>query len=157
MRNLKITTLVLAVLLLTIATSRAQVSRVSFSCAGSATGQVSISFGETFSGSGSFGTGSIKGDTIIQDKESVEDTKPETRVIIYPNPTENTVNIIVNGNYGNDFTLKISDITGKILCSLTHLHNTVSYSLYELKPGIYTVSTYTSSGELIINQSIIKQ
>ncbi|MEP0985521.1 T9SS type A sorting domain-containing protein [Ekhidna sp.] len=77
---------------------------------------------------------------------------PEDRLIIYPNPVKDVLNI-ENGNHG---LLKITDLSGKVLKSLEITKTASTVNLSDLSEGIYVVTLVTSKKNLRTTISIRK-
>ena len=72
---------------------------------------------------------------------------------VYPNPTENTINI--DGLQGNE-TVQLMDITGRILQTTKTNSYSLSLDLEHLTNGVYNLIIISKNGQ-IVNKKVIKQ
>lgn len=85
----------------------------------------------------------------------------ETSVKIYPNPTNNYLNLSINtgGNIGIA-NISLMDITGQIFLQKNHMLSTCADEIFieteALNDGLYFVNVHLPNGELISNKLIIK-
>lgn len=70
-------------------------------------------------------------------------------ISIYPNPTQDVVNIDLNANELSNITIKVSDIRGRIVKQIQGRSekgmNTLSVSLREVPAGVYNVQVFQDS------------
>lgn len=86
----------------------------------------------------------VNSTTGITDNEAVD------QVLVYPNPTNDRITIPVTGNK----TIRLSDLNGKILKSLTTDQQVIS--LIDIPAGQYLITVFTNKNEIITTQRILK-
>ena len=77
-----------------------------------------------------------------------------SKLEIYPNPTNGSKTLNVNGNWKNG-TVTIQDITGSIIVS-KNISNNASINISSLNTGIYFVKVSTENNNFSIKKLIIK-
>ncbi len=75
----------------------------------------------------------------------------DTEISVYPNPTENNINV---SNISNS-NIQISDISGKIVFRKSYCNETENINLSNLKSGIYFITIENNNN--IITEKFIKQ
>jgi len=72
----------------------------------------------------------------------VQGVKEEVTTLIYPNPTSDYLFVYINPVASNNFTLTLTDVTGKTVLSMENVQPTISYSLdvTKLAKGSYTLT-----------------
>ncbi|MBI2271089.1 MAG: hypothetical protein HYU69_12155 [Bacteroidetes bacterium] len=93
---------------------------------------------------------------------AVENAKSINSVIIFPNPSNGVINVIINGVIGNEVLLILYDVLGNMAYSKTVVNtnsndyfSTTINSENNLAPGVYYVVAY-SKNVLFRNKIIIK-
>jgi hypothetical protein len=76
----------------------------------------------------------------------ITETIPNGSIVIYPNPTENIINIEADGLTGA-FTITISDITGRILVTDFENGNTIhkEMDISNFEKGIYLIAIHDAA------------
>ncbi len=76
---------------------------------------------------------------------------------VYPNPAINTINISIKEGYGENATVNVYDMTGKLLESKTHnfLTDNATLDISNLKSGMYSIKVFTK--ETTYTQQLVKQ
>jgi PKD repeat protein len=104
---------------------------------------------------GCTGTSAITTITITATINNVD----QTGIDVYPNPTNGSLNVIINGNKNESMNISIADITGKLiyaeLVNVIAGKNLYAIDLAKYKVGIYTLRAV--SGESLITKKIIVQ
>lgn len=77
-----------------------------------------------------------------------------TRISIYPNPTENVMNVVRTDNHNGPVTIELLDMTGKLIRSQVSRSMKTSLSLAELTSGVYICRL--TDGSTITQQKIVK-
>ena len=72
------------------------------------------------------------------------------QVLIYPNPTQNVINI----NYPGLKRIEILDVNGKLITSFNTSEKTISVS--DIRPGEYSVRIYSAQNTLLSTQKLVK-
>lgn len=62
-----------------------------------------------------------------------------SRVKIYPNPASNSFTLNIPGNISKQYTVSLLDLTGKLLNSWTSVPAIKTFSIADLKPGMYFI------------------
>ncbi|MGV6861188.1 MAG: T9SS type A sorting domain-containing protein [Putridiphycobacter sp.] len=75
----------------------------------------------------------------------------EDKVVIYPNPFTDAVNILISES---EFNVEILSADGKMI---NNYQNTTSIDLSYLVEGVYFIRIYSTNGELLKTDKIIKQ
>ncbi|MEX0996968.1 MAG: T9SS type A sorting domain-containing protein [Flavobacteriaceae bacterium] len=77
-------------------------------------------------------------------------------IIMYPNPAENSVTVIISGD--DLYNLYVINVSGQILYTQNNLKETdYTINTEEFNPGIYFVSLTSSAGKTITKRLIIKK
>ena len=80
----------------------------------------------------------------------------DDKFILFPNPVFNNLNIMGNQNNGQEYQVKIVDVTGRLMASLDWEHsNLLTIELEELPVGFYFVEI--ADGTNIIRKKFVKQ
>lgn len=84
-------------------------------------------------------------------------TLDENTMRVYPNPATSTVNIELAQNLGENATIEIYDMTGKLLHSRPHnlLETNASLNIDFLASGVYTLKVQTETSTF--TQQLVKQ
>ena len=87
--------------------------------------------------------------------EASEAMKFQPEVGVYPNPTRDEVNVVVEGDYYSNFSVALYDLRGTMIYQEEKCSEKVSISLSELNVlnGLYVIRINT--GNLILNKKII--
>jgi hypothetical protein len=80
----------------------------------------------------------------------LEDLSLFNKLIVFPNPTNDQINIPINGNK----TIIITDINGKIIKIFTTDQQVIS--LLDISAGQYFITILTNQNEIITTQKILK-
>jgi Secretion system C-terminal sorting domain len=88
------------------------------------------------------------------DQTSLEELNPASAIILYPNPTINSVNLISEAGLINSYA--IYDLKGRLVSSekLIESKETVTFTVEGLDSGSYTVEVITDYG--IVRKSFVK-
>ena len=78
----------------------------------------------------------------------------EQKIIIYPNPASNFINIVFNDYQNEQIDIEIIDITGKIISQQTITQNIYNYDITTYKSGIYFIKIQYKN-ELQIKKLIV--
>jgi len=72
------------------------------------------------------------------------------KISVYPNPAVSIINIDLSGFYGEEVSIQISDISGKICFNYSGIaDNLLEVDLSSFESGVYLVNAMTSSGNFI--------
>ncbi|NNM94505.1 MAG: T9SS type A sorting domain-containing protein, partial [Bacteroidia bacterium] len=88
--------------------------------------------------------------------EGIKEVKEEVKV--YPNPAHNSITLILNEAPGNNATIGITDLTGRVISSsLVNYSSNKEFTLNisGLAAGVYFVKA--SSGQAVYNAKFIKE
>ncbi|MFN5214507.1 MAG: FISUMP domain-containing protein, partial [Bacteroidota bacterium] len=73
----------------------------------------------------------------------LEETSTIQGINIYPNPTNNNINVVINATSDTHTTSRITDLLGRVLLNETEEllsgNNTITYSISEYAAGVYLV------------------
>lgn len=140
------------------AMSYAQVGSIFFSSAGGSNPNVPASLGEPFSSSGGLMSVGSRKNTDLSGTVGVLPTQEtKDRVLLFPNPSTGEFNIQIIGKNESDFTVRAFDLVGKELLVSTKNNQLSKVSLATYSPGVYQIAVYSKEGQLLFNQSVIKQ
>lgn len=104
---------------------------------------------------GAFGFTTVDS-TTVSTTSGINDAKEMSLDIIslYPNPAANTVNVHYKTQGAATVTMRISDITGRVLQNHTveskNMENVEPINISELKPAIYFLQISTPSGQKVL-------
>lgn len=130
--------------------------RVVFSSGGSNNASMPVSLGEPFSGNNGQGTiGSVQNGSVRV--PTVEVTGAVNRVILYPNPVGDILNVQVLGENQSDYTVIIRDIQGKELLRRKNVHDNVELPLSAFTSGALLVTIESKESKELFSQTIIKK
>lgn len=130
--------------------------RVVFSSGGSSDITMPVSIGEPFGGNnGQVTIGSIQYSNIRVATDDVD--KESNRIILFPNPVGDILNIRVLGENQNDYTVIIRDIQGKELLRRKNAHDNVELSLSGFTSGALLVTIESKDNKELLSQTIIKK
>ena len=73
-------------------------------------------------------------------------------ISIYPNPTDNEINIVLNDN---NYSVSLIDALGKELLFQAHLSQKTQLNLEKFEPGIYFIRLINSKKEIFIKKIIL--
>lgn len=73
------------------------------------------------------------------------------KAILFPNPTNNMLSILIEG----EKSIVITDLNGRILKSITTKMKEIS--LHELENGAYFITVLNKKNELVLSQKIVKE
>ncbi len=80
-------------------------------------------------------------------------------MIVYPNPMQDEVNVIIENLIDEQLTIEIFDETGRIVYRQNFMNkNAVFYTIIDLKqlnPAVYFIKC--KSEKLLLNEKLIKQ
>lgn len=84
-------------------------------------------------------------------------SKPETAMRLYPNPVSGILSVDLSGEMPKDGLLLVTDVTGKLLKSLTLTHQTGIYQIdmSSFPEGIYFITFQNALGRIISNKCIV--
>ena len=89
--------------------------------------------------------------TAVNEKERVND------IIVYPNPTENTVIIDLNKSEIKNVNIELFDLSGKMVFMKFYTTNRINLDLHDFKSGTYILKLKNENGNIIKIEKIIKQ
>jgi len=73
----------------------------------------------------------------------LEETSTIQGINIYPNPTNSTINVVINATSETQTTIRITDLLGRVLLNETEEllsgNNTITYNISEYAAGVYLV------------------
>ncbi len=85
----------------------------------------------------------------------------EASVNVAPNPVEDILNLTVVSSKEQQMTLELLDMTGRVVMSEKFMastsHALVQWDVNDLPAGVYTFVAYTASGNLVVNQKIMRK
>lgn len=91
----------------------------------------------------------------IFDEEAIDDVQDfvfinNMNIAVYPNPTKDVSNLIINSDVECDISYSLTNISGTKVGSVENTHlftgqNKIAVALKDLPSGIYTLSVYNSS------------
>lgn len=94
--------------------------------------------------------------TTANSPEGVQDLANDESIKIYPNPTADFVNFVLNNTPDKDLCLKISDLTGRIVYSkYVTSPNTISVDMSAYSAGTYFAEIVGAN--TLINKKIVKE
>lgn len=142
--------------IIVLAQSNPSIGRVVFSSGGGSNSGMPVSMGEPFGGGSGFTVGSQQGGSPEGNGGNIRKIEEYSSISIYPNPTDNNLNVVVKDLTSKYFTVKILDVLGRELLIKYDNYNEVTLSLTNLNSGTYCVQLFNSNGNYFFNQTIIK-
>lgn len=88
---------------------------------------------------------------IINPTHLNETSTNSNEILIYPNPTENEINILSNENI---ISVKIYDISGKLVEISNNIHKNIFYQHLEITTGVYFVNIELENN-CVLNKKIV--
>jgi hypothetical protein len=80
--------------------------------------------------------------TFVTPAQRIEEIEA-LRTLIYPNPTNNNINVVINTVSETQTTIRITDLLGRVLLNETEEllsgNNTITYNISEYAAGVYLV------------------
>lgn len=76
------------------------------------------------------------------------ETKINSNIGVFPNPTTGLVNVVASGNPETEYTCQLSDNIGRILIDKVRFTNEAKFDLSNLSDGLYFVKVF--KGELVV-------
>jgi len=84
---------------------------------------------------------------------SVKDIQSSTAVDLYPNPTQNEINI--ETSLTNNSSISILDVTGKLVKQTKFTMNKIRISVKDFDNGIYFYNIYDADGNILHSNKFI--
>ena len=80
------------------------------------------------------------------------------KIELYPNPTNNILNVNLNGELGDEILIKVYNLTGIELLKkrVVQKSGPIDLDLKQLTPGVYILKLQLSNGH-VISRKIIKE
>lgn len=141
------------------ATSRAQSGidprRVSFSSGGGSNARMPVTMGEPFGKANNGVTiGSQQNSGLLVSTTPAD--RPNNRIVVFPNPTQDELNVQVVGESQNGFTVKLYDMTGREILVQKNVNEYVKLTLTGLAGNSFVVVLYDDKGVNLFSETIIK-
>lgn len=85
----------------------------------------------------------------------ITETTNKNGVTVYPNPAQDVVNVkIDNASFGTESTVKMYDMSGRVVNSTTTTQNRVQFNTSNLAAGLYTIEVTNVAGRSLQKLSI---
>jgi hypothetical protein len=104
-------------------------------------------------------TGTLQFSEITCPEVTVSNTPtPESfyDINVFPNPTDNQVEIVVENKNHQSLNLQIIDFSGKVVKSQEINKSHTSISINDLKSGIYLFNIFDTNGNKVYTEKVIK-
>ena len=129
--------------------------RLSFSSGGGNNLQMPVTMGEPFGTTASGITiGSQQNSSITVGTSAPN--RPNNRIVIFPNPAQDVLNVQVIGESQKNFTIKLYDMTGRELAVFTNIEEYRQVPLTAIKGASFVVVIYDEHGVNLFSETIIK-
>ena len=99
---------------------------------------------------------------VLEELSSCNPLKVEKPVIndlinIYPNPTENTINVEINSQNINSFDTEIYNVQGKLIFMKNYKSNSINIDISDFSKGMYLLKIKDEKGNIIKTEKIVKE
>ncbi|MFA6923904.1 MAG: T9SS type A sorting domain-containing protein [Bacteroidales bacterium] len=85
-----------------------------------------------------------------------EENKNTYQISVFPNPTKDVLNVIINLGLDNKYTTQLFDMQGKLLVSNSFTGNSESINMNPFTSGNYLLRINNSKGEIIKTLKIVR-
>jgi hypothetical protein len=133
--------------------------RVVFTSGGSNDSNVPVSLGEPFGGNnGQVTIGAIQNGSLSSVGVPTRDiTNTGNRIILFPNPVGDVLNIQVLGENQDNYTVVIRDILGREVLRKKNIHDAIELSLSSFGSGALYITIESKDSKELFSQTIIKK
>jgi len=97
-------------------------------------------------------------ETTITDSESlsIDDDALDTKIVLYPNPSSNFLNVKLSSSGKKIKHIRIIDVNGRIINEYAPKHtNSIKLNTNNLENGIYLIQITTSENEVLSYKKIV--
>jgi hypothetical protein len=129
--------------------------RLSFSSGGGSNPQMPVSIGEPFGFSGpnvTIGSQQNSGNGTV----GILPSSPKSRIVVFPNPVEDELNVQVIGKDEANFSVKLHDLLGRELVFQREIYKQTKLSLVGIQSNTFLVSVYDKNGIILFTETIVK-